>query len=253
MAKIAADLTGKQFGILTVISRAGSVVYGYTSKPRWLCQCACGTQKEITAQALREGQRSCGCLPDGPKPNPRKTSVCDCGDHAWLALSKGYVTIIDPQDAPLAEHCCWMAKPYGRGLVYARRARPKPYALHTLIMGGELSIDHANGNPLDNRRRNLRKATREENARNKRKSSATLSRFKGAYLIKSKGLWHSTIRKDGRPVSLGYFKTEEEAARAYDAAATEFHGEFARLNFPPRNTRLKSDGSTPLSVRDQDQ
>ncbi|GFO80849.1 MAG: hypothetical protein A49_04760 [Methyloceanibacter sp.] len=59
----AKDLTGKRFGILKVVSREGSKKLGARSTPLWLCRCACGTKKLITTNALRNGQRSCGCLP----------------------------------------------------------------------------------------------------------------------------------------------------------------------------------------------
>jgi hypothetical protein len=47
-------------------------------------------------------------------------------------------------------------------------------------------------------------------------------------------MWHAQITKKGKRYQLGFFDKEEEAALAYDAAATELHGDYARLNFPPR-------------------
>lgn len=54
------DLTGKKFGMLTVIERTDSVKKG---RPMWLCQCECGNITSISSSALiHHGTQSCGCL-----------------------------------------------------------------------------------------------------------------------------------------------------------------------------------------------
>src|SRR5690348_2738835 len=54
------DLTGRQFGRLTVLSRAENAP---GEKPRWLCRCECGNIKIIRSEQLRKGEsKSCGCL-----------------------------------------------------------------------------------------------------------------------------------------------------------------------------------------------
>lgn len=102
--------------------------------------------------------------------------------------------------------------------------------------------DHANGNNLDNRRSNLREATQQQNSQNMRvrrirnRQRPKASRYKGvsyALVHKRDTLtkpWRSRIRVNGRLVNIGWFKSEEEAAEAYNKAASKYFGEFACLN-----------------------
>lgn len=92
-------------------------------------------------------------------------------------------------------------------------------------------IDHINGDTLDNRRINLRKCTKRENAWNaSKRKGACHSIYKG--VCWDRGKWVAYICKDGKQTRLGRFALEEEAARAYDERARELFGEYAALNFP---------------------
>jgi hypothetical protein len=86
-------------------------------------------------------------------------------------------------------------------------------------------IDHANGDPLDNRLCNLREATHQQNMCNRKPKRKN----KGAYFHGRSGRWRASIMVSGREISLGYFKTPEAAHEAYVHAAHEHHGEFAGL------------------------
>lgn len=88
-------------------------------------------------------------------------------------------------------------------------------------------VDHRNGDRVDNRRANLRAATHLQNCQNARPKGQ--SRFKGVSRYRER--WHARIKVPGRRIDLGSFHDEESAARAYDVAAREHFGEFARLNF----------------------
>ena len=89
-----------------------------------------------------------------------------------------------------------------------------------------------NRNPLDNRRCNLREATRSQNAVNSRKKANASSRFKGVAWYKPRRQWRSALVVQGKLIDLGFFDDERAAALAYDTEARKQYGDFARLNFP---------------------
>jgi hypothetical protein len=104
---------------------------------------------------------------------------------------------------------------------YIPEAWYKPQRLHRVLMKagpGEIG-DHINGNPLDNRKSNLRIVTALVNNQNARKRrDGVTSRFKGVSWCKTSKKWKAQIQVCGHKKSLGLHTTEEAAARAYDAA-----------------------------------
>lgn len=106
----------------------------------------------------------------------------------------------------------------------------KIYGCHRIIFwmfNGYMpnKIDHKNGERDDNRIENLRPATNSENQWNRKSNK----RFKGVY--KNKKKYQASIRVNNKFLGLGTYSTQEEAARAYDKAALEHFGEFARINY----------------------
>lgn len=106
------------------------------------------------------------------------------------------------------------------------------FLLHRLLYGlfvgpipEGMTVDHADGDVLNNRLENLRLATRSENSRNRK----TKSEYKGVYPMCS-GRWYASIFKEGKRYRIGHYDTAIEAARAYNEAALKYHGQFARLN-----------------------
>lgn len=102
-------------------------------------------------------------------------------------------------------------------------------SLHRFLKPEWKMIDHINGNPLDNRRVNLRETTYRQNSKNKTKRSLNAaSKYRGVY--KKQAKWAAKIMCDYKNYYLGAFETQEEAAKAYNEKALQFHGEYANLN-----------------------
>jgi hypothetical protein len=105
--------------------------------------------------------------------------------------------------------------------------------MHRMIMGEpDCLVDHRNRNGLDNQRHNLRLATQPQNQHNRGPVLGTSSRFKGVRRHSQNNCWVSHITFNKVRKHLGTFVSEEVAALAYDQAARELAGEFAKLNFP---------------------
>lgn len=92
-------------------------------------------------------------------------------------------------------------------------------------------VDHINGDTLDNRRSNLRLCTVSGNNHNRMKSKNNTSGYKGVSWLKQNQKWRAYIKVNSKDKHLGCYLDKEDAARAYDKAAKEYFGEFARLNF----------------------
>jgi|ERR1041385_872703 hypothetical protein len=93
-------------------------------------------------------------------------------------------------------------------------------------------IDHIDRNPFNNQRSNLRVCTQSQNLANSTKRKGTISKYKGVTWDKSRNVWKAQIQFEYKHINIGYFNSENEAARAYDRKAKRLFGEFAVLNFP---------------------
>jgi hypothetical protein len=154
-----------------------------------------------------------------------------------IPLTQNKIALIDEIDVDLAK-LKWFA--WGTDYSYAARRIYKIGCvyLHRLVLGRKLGtpmgqedfVDHINHNTLDNRRANLRLATKGQNCHNQKKRNACGSKFKGLTKC-SNGTWKVSITINYNRIHLGYFSDEILAARAYDAAARKYFGEFAKTNF----------------------
>jgi hypothetical protein len=156
-----------------------------------------------------------------------------------IPLTKGMVAIVDDADyRELAEYKWYVVGQPGNEYA-ARYGGTKPSGstiharMHRVLMQAPdgIEVDHINRNRLDNRRANLRLATRAQNGQNRGKfSPRTHSRYKGVTWHSRNRYWQAMICVNGNRIYLGGYKSEREAALAYNNAAVKYHGKFANLN-----------------------
>ena len=161
----------------------------------------------------------------------RKHAVVICGE---------YRVKIDRRKIPLVRRWTWRVITSASGERYCvgsnRPNNPTTLSMARLILGLEFGdrrqADHRNSNGLDNRRKNLRIASAQQNAIHRRtpKKPGRSSRFKGVTLNRSARRWQAQVEFNGRNFYLGLFYAEEDAARAYNRKAEELFGKWALLN-----------------------
>ena len=161
---------------------------------------------------------------------------------AEIALSRGIVAQVDDADFSWLNQWKWHSQVYRRShstSIYACRNVLRPngqygtMGMHRQILGLDFGdprfADHINHDTLDNRRTNLRIATREENMRNRKTNKNNTTGFKGVSFHPKVGRYRAGIRLKGKLVYLGWADTPEAAHAIYCAAAKEHFGEFANF------------------------
>jgi len=153
-----------------------------------------------------------------------------------IKLSGGLVALIDDEDYEKISKFKWNAHKSNAKTYIARRTiwinkRSYEISMHRLIMDAPkgMEVDHIDHNGLNNQKSNLRICTQAQNSRNR--SAYGRVKYLGVAYCSSGRCIRARIYSNGKNIELGSFKTEEEAAMAYDEAAKKYHGEFANLNF----------------------
>ena len=154
-----------------------------------------------------------------------------------ITLTKGKFAIVDDEDYDFINQWKWhIASGYATRSKYLGIINGKKMT-KAIIMHREINktpegmdTDHINMDRLDNRKSNLRNATRSQNFMNKKSKTNSSSRFKGVFWYKKYNKWQSALKINGKIKFLGYFIDEVSAARAYNEAAVKYFGEFAQLN-----------------------
>jgi hypothetical protein len=151
-----------------------------------------------------------------------------------IPLANGGDVLVSEVDHHWLSQRHWYRNAQGYAIcdLWGRRGGMKVLMHRLILLAPDTStVDHANGNKLDNRRENLRLATQSQQNANRPKIIGT-SRYKGVYRRRDGLKWCAQIKDPlGHQQYLGSFISERAAALAYDNAASKQYGEFARLNF----------------------
>lgn len=227
------EMVGEKFTRLTVIEYAGR--YRKYEK-LWLCQCDCGNTKVVRDSHLKSGSvKSCGCL---QRENGSKSGEAKRGRNVWkideenkLAIGtdkSGMTFKVDIEEYERVRTRYWAVDKSRGGYVYSNRHKSecdkteKRILLHRYIAQAPegMVVDHINHDPSDNRKSNLRIATRAENGHNKIACGVSF------WSKCSKKPWCAAITNNGE-TRRKWFATAEEAIKQRLSWEEELFGEFA--------------------------
>ena len=220
------DLTNQRFGRLLVLSKYDVVGKGET---RWLCRCDCGNECVVSRGGLKGGKtQSCGCLQrERTSEIKRKYNTYDLsGEYGIGYTSKGKEFYFDLEDYDKIKDYCWCFN--DQDYVVAHNKSGNNIRLHRLILNinnKDIIIDHKNRRKNDNRKSNLRIATKSENAMNRPTDIRSTTGYKGVHKVGNK--YTANIGLNNETIYLGIFDSMEDAAECRYRNEKEIFGEFA--------------------------
>lgn len=242
MAK-AKDLIGKKFGRLTVLSRNYEKQKElYNNKSRyvafWNCRCDCGNLVVVRSSCLQNKTNptlSCGCYFEevihrqkNTKTNKwifnkdENTAICVIDDNNNFC--------IDMEDYETVKNYCWRIGLRGYIVANSRNGLNKTVWLHRIIMNVDdenIFVDHKNWDKTNNRKSNLRKATKSENNTNIKRKKNNTTGYTGVTINRRTGNYIARISKNNKRIYLGTFSSFEDAVIARHKEELEMHKEWS--------------------------
>lgn len=224
------DISGCKFGRLKVLYRTTSTKTRSGAIPNWICLCDCGNIISVTYNALKNGfSISCGCYNREKAQQRKKFNKYDLDSNPY---GIGWTTntnkefYFDLEDYDKIKNYCWYEN--DQGYIIGVIDRHTNIRLHRLVMDaqpGDL-VDHKFGKRYDNRKSELRFATKQTNGINRGCNITNNLGAKGVSMTKS-GKYSAKIMVDGKQHHLGTFATLEEAKEVRFQAEQHYFGDFA--------------------------
>ena len=163
----------------------------------------------------------------------KKNVFTDEGDYLKV-YDKDEYFLLDKEDAHILNYryCGIFKDSFGARYVQLKILNKRVF-LHNLLMNPskEQVVDHINGNPLDNRRCNLRLCSFSDNLKNKKTYKNNRLGVRGVSYNKQEGKYVARIQVDKKPIFLGYFDTIDEASKIRKEAEIKYFGEYRRKDY----------------------
>lgn len=250
MVKVKEDMTGwkmSEHGVpdsrLTVIKQVDDHIDSNgRHRARYLCKCNCGSDKDVFAYAsdIKYGHTlSCGCLQKeiaskiGRKSKKYNNWIEEVFTDEYGSYRIGFTSntnrkfCVDVEDYDKVKDYCWRECVDQTGYHYlaSRGGENTLLRIHNLVAGKY--YDHKDRNTFNNRKYNLRPATKNENARNKSLQINNKSGVSGVFFDKSCNKWRAYININGKRLYVGYYSNKESAIKSRLQAEADYYGEFA--------------------------
>lgn len=235
MVKVKEDLTGRVFGMLTVMRQAEDRVLSRGERvPMWVCQCCCADRNIVVVMGnnlkRKNGTRSCGCIhSEVTRKLKHKTNRYDLtGEYGigWTSNTNREF-YFDLSDYDIIKDICWLEYFY-KGVSRICGYNPKTkrvVRMHSFL--GYKNHDHIDKNELNNRRENLRPCTHQQNDFNRGLYKNNKSGITGVSWKNKERVWTAAICHNGKSIYLGCFKNKDDAIVARLRAEAEHFGDFA--------------------------
>lgn len=219
------DEIGNKYNKLTVIERDKMKDKG--SGAYWICKCECGNTTSVLGGSLRAGEiKSCGCLTSAEFIKRRANKYVEKENYVVGITSNDIEFYVDKKDYDTIKKYRWVENSENYLVTSYNSQEIK---LHRLIMDvlneKDVTIDHIDRNPLNNRRDNLRVATAQENQMNRSLNKNNTNGVAG--VGKSNNKWIASITFKGKSIFLGSFSEFNKAVIARLKAEQIYFDEFA--------------------------
>lgn len=240
MVKVREDLTGRQFGKLTVIKQVEDyVTTGGFRYSQWLCECDCEDKNQVLVRGayLTSGHtQSCGCLVSevvsarmigndyGKWANKKENKKDLSGSYGiiWSTNTDEKIYFDLDRADDVLKYSWGISNTTGYPVTTINK---KTVSMHIYL--GYKHHDHHNRNKLDNRSENLIKCTQQENVRNRSMQSNNTSGIIGVSWDKNRNKWLAHITISKKMKNIGRFVNKEDAIRARLQAEAKYFKDFA--------------------------